>query len=881
MPGLDISLNGNEYVVVPNEQGIKVATSPVQQFIQPIRSGRTRPEDTAPYESFVIPNLMNGFGTNKISSDFAFDSEEYKRFWNSTSETRFETIYLPLLSTTASHTGLERIRASTEFKGTLFALFEDTTGHEISCAKFDSDDDPQWEEAGEVDNLHSHGGYVTGSATAAVTSGTSISVDVAVAGEDRYVLLFVGTRKTSSHRNTNSATFGGSAMSKLRTAGTDGTDDNIVTVFGIADPAVGTASAVATFSGDMSGGNATAIVVALNNVSSAVSGGTSNNDSNVTTTNTSAITVTIADVGFDMAFLSTGTPAAGTGGTSIRTGTTARVTRNYSPDTSLTQVQTFSSASFAHAVQTMRFKGGLMPLDLIVSGPNLVALFLANDEYHVSISTDGATWTASSTGQIGSSHVLLNSVTAGEDIDGGKLIEINKELIAVIWDETNSKIVFFSSTDNGDNWSAENDAGGAAVNIYSSSGVKGIAALPGTDGATKLYIGTETGLWECDTAVTNWIPTQIDKMEGASSPADNCRDMIVHQGELWYPVGADSNTSAGMRKLNNSNDQRNFEFDFGLDFGDGVQSDLLGSFKKLFSAGDSLFATVGGSAADRNARVVCWNGTGWHHIARSSTANREIQWMHVSNADDGSPGIPLLHYNIKTATSTSTSHYIEYPLTNPASGVALKREDYSAGQSGKIDLPYYDLGIPQENKNFLATHVMADDLDSASGSDKEFINVDFGVNGATLTTDLGDIISGTSRLTFGSGAGVSGKNIGIRLNLNRGGTNTDTPKIKDIVVEGVISPEVSYEHQLVIDIKETATNTGQSVETVISNLETAINAVTQVNLSFGQVDKNVTVDRSRSQFSYKIDADGWSGAPDANAQRHGFLNLVLTEKLSA
>ena len=877
MPGLDISLNGKEYVVVPNEDGVKVSTNPVQQFIQPIRSGRTRPEDTAPYESFVIPNLTNGFGRNKISSDVAYDSEEYKRFWNSTSETRFETIYLPLLSTTASHTGLERIRASAEFKGTLFALFEDTTGHEISCAKFDSDDDPQWEEAGEVENLHSHGGYVSASATATTSSATSLSVNVATAGADRYLLLFVGTQQSSSHQTTASATYGGVSMSKLRTAGTDGTDDNIVTVFGLADPATGTNTATVTFSGTVSG-RATVIAVALNNVSSVVSGGTSNSDSNATTTSTSAITVTAGDVGFDMAFISTGTPAAGTGGTNVLDGTQARVTRNYSPDTSLTQVQTFSSASFAHAVQTVRFKGGLMPLDLIVSGPNLVALFLANDEYHVSISTDGSTWTGSSTGQIGNSHVLLNSVTAGESIDAGKLVEIGNELIAVIWDETNSKIVFFRSTDNGDNWSAENDAAGAAVNIYSTSGVKGVAVMAGTDGEDKLYVGTDSGLWECDTAPANWIPIQVDKMAGS---ANNCRDMIVYKGELWYPVGADSNTAAGMRVLNNNNRNRDIRGDLGLDFGDGVPSDLLGSFKKLFVAGDFLFASVSGEAANRNARIVCWNGDGWHHIARSSTANREIQWMHVSSADDGSIGIPLLHYNISTATSTSTSHYIEYPLTNPASGVALKREDYSAGQSGTIDLPYYDLGIPQENKNFLATHVMADDLDSASGADKEFINVDFGVNGAALTTDLGDILSGTSRLTFGSGAGVSGKNLGIRLNLNRGGTNTDTPKIKDIVVEGVISPEVSYEHQLTIDIKETATNTGLSVETVISNLETAINSVTQVNLSFGQVDKNVTVDRTRSQFSYRIDADGWSGAPDANAQRHGYLNLVLTEKLSA
>ena len=53
-----------------DKDGSKVTTRPVQQFVQPIRqTGRTRPEDTAQYESFVIPNLMNGFGRNKISSD--------------------------------------------------------------------------------------------------------------------------------------------------------------------------------------------------------------------------------------------------------------------------------------------------------------------------------------------------------------------------------------------------------------------------------------------------------------------------------------------------------------------------------------------------------------------------------------------------------------------------------------------------------------------------------------------------------------------------------------------------------------------------------------------------------------------------------------------
>ena len=877
---LDVEINSNGYSLVGDKSNTKVTTRPVQQFIQPIRqTGRTRPEDTAQYESFVIPNLMNGFGRNKISSDKAFDPEEYKRFWNSTSETRFETIYLPLLSTTATHTGLERIRASVEFKRTLFALFEDTTGHEISCAKFDSDDDPQWEEAGEVVNLHAHSGYITASATASATTGTTETVAIATAGEDRYLLLFVGTRKTGSHVTTDSATYNGVSMSKLRTAGTDGTDDNIVTIFGLADPATGTNTATVTYSAAINAGSSgltTVIAVALNNVSSVVTGAEGQSDSNATSTS-HTMGVTIGDVGFDMAFLSTGTPAAGSGGTSIIAGTQARATRNYSPDTSLVQSQTFSSASYAHAVETVRFKGGLMPLDLFVSGPNLVALYLANDEFHVSVSTDGATWTASSTGQIGTSHVLLDSVTAGEAIDAGKLIEIAGELVAALWDETNSKIVFFKSTDNGDNWSVENDAAGAAVNIYSTSGVKGLAIMPGTDGEYKLYIGTDSGLWECDTAPTNWKITQVDKMSGSS---ENCRDMIVHGGSLWYPVGADTNTAAGMRKLTNTNNANNIVGGLGLDFGDGVPSDLLGSFKKLVSAGEFLFASVGGSAADRNARILCWNNKGWHHIARSATANREIQWLDISGSDDGSIGTPLLHYNISTGTSTSTSHYIEYPLTNPASGVALKREDHSAGQSGTIDLPFFDLGIPQENKNFLATHVIADDLDSATGADKEYINVDYGLDNAALTTDLGDITSATSKLPFASGAGVSAKNIGLRLNLNRSNTNTGTPKLRDIVVEGYISPETFYEHQMVVDIDQSASETGQSIETVISNLETLINSVAQTSFKFGAVDKFVAVDRERSSFSYGLKT--WeAGGPNSLAERSGLCTLTLIEKVAS
>ena len=87
---LDVEINSKQYSLVPGGDGTKVSTRPVQQFVQPIRdTGRTRPEDVAAYESFVVPNLAYGFGRARINSDVAFDPKEYRRFFNSTSDTRW------------------------------------------------------------------------------------------------------------------------------------------------------------------------------------------------------------------------------------------------------------------------------------------------------------------------------------------------------------------------------------------------------------------------------------------------------------------------------------------------------------------------------------------------------------------------------------------------------------------------------------------------------------------------------------------------------------------------------------------------------------------------------------------------------------------------
>jgi hypothetical protein len=348
--------------------------------------------------------------------------------------------------------------------------------------------------------------------------------------------------------------------------------------------------------------------------------------------------------------------------------------------------------------------------------------------------------------------------------------------------------------------------------------------------------------------------------------------MTVHEGSIWFAQGVDNDSPAPIYKLTVQGNSRIIESGFGLSFGDGVPDNLLGPVRWMKSTGDQLFISVGGGAASRNARILCWNSTGWHHMTKFGTANNKINWMTVGSGDDG---VPRLHYGVKTSASGSSFKFLEQPLVNPRSGVTIKREDLSGTDSGTIELPFFDLGIPHENKAFLAAHVSADDLTS-----NEKVEFHFSVDRTDRdNVDLGDFTSSVSKLLFGSGAGVSGKNIGILLKLDRGGTNTLTPKIRDITLEGYVVPGLAQEHRMTIDIDATARDTGQSIETVISNLETLLGSVVQTQFKFGQVDKYVAVDRERSTFNFGIDAWEASGAPNALSERTGTFSLVLIEKV--
>ena len=868
---LDVEINAKAYSLVEGRAGTKVSTATVRQFVEAFRqTGRTRPEDLAPYESFVIPNLTGGFGRYRINSDSAFKPEEYRRFQDSTCDTRwFDSIYLPILVEASTASNLDVIRASASFKGNFWSLWEKLASNlrSIEARKYIGST-TTWDNGGDLseythlDATNSGSDTSASSLTVAHTCGT---------GSQRFLIVGVQIADGDAADPTG-VTYNGDAMTKAKGK----TQGNVnVTNWYKTAPASGTNNIVVTVgytASDISLASQSFVGVQQDDPVGATGDAVNAGSTAPTVTPTTVAGQYVFD---NMVAYGSGAASVGASQTQISTITTSgshrgTTSRELATGTSTTMSWTLAS-SVAWAILATPIKMAVpVALDLIQQKDRLVALTAADDDHLTYASTDGASWTASAT-EITAS-LLENTMTANEYTDAGLLADIGGELVAAISHEDDSTITFFSAITTGTTLTWRDEA----VDIASGGGPKGIAVYQDIDGEQKLYVGTREGLWKVDTAPSTWTMELIFSMPAHD---DNCRRMTVHQGALWFAQGVDNSSPAPIYRMTVSGDTRLFEAGYGLASGDGVPSDMLGPVKWMKSTGEFLFISVGGGAASRNARILAWNGKGWHHMAKNSTAERRAGWLDFSAEDDGTP---RLHFSVadNTGGTTTLSKFLGQPLVNPRSGVTIKREAYSDGNAGHIVLPYYDFGIPQESKNFTSVHVIADDLNS-SASD-EYIDGTYGHDGAAVSpgTTIGNFTSATTKIDLASTVGQSAKNIGMRFNLRRGSTNTDTPKLRDIVVEGYISPTPAYEHRMTVDLEQTARETGQSVETVIANLETLIGTVTQVTFKFGQVSKYVAVDRDRSSFSYGIDSWEVSGAPNSLANRTGTADLVLIEKIA-
>ena len=879
MPGIDIRLNTKNYILKHREDGSKILTRPVQQFVNSVKdTGRTRPEDVSPYETFIHPDLTGGFGRQRINSDRAFDPNEYRRFWDSTLDTRWQdAVYLPILAETAGKdhsstdtTDMSVVKNSASFKGELNALWTGPGGTVLN-KRFTGSSTNAWENGGLIHP------FITSHAISHQPANSSHTFSVTIpVGTDLFVAVLMGTDNTTIGTSDPGTvpSIGGSNMTK---AVSNAEGNNAVQIWYAISPSSGSQNFSVAWL-DTTTNNIAEPTYKFYSIqganTSAISVATANSDMSSTTSVSNTVTTAIGDIVIDGYAVNddvTNTAGADQLYASLSSASNSFThvsTLKIATTTSTTMTHTMSEAESGCSAAAAFAILPTVPLDMTSDRGNLVALVAHEDDHlvYTSSDADNSSWTAATT-QL-TAGLLDNSVTVDENIDAGLFATIGGELIACLWDE-GTGVTFFRSTNGGVAWADE------AVDIPSANGPQGVAVYVGIDGEDKLYVATHEGIYEVDTSPSTWTYQLIFPMSGSD---DNGRRMTVHSGSLWFAQGVDNDSPAPIYRMTVQGNSRIFETGFGLDVGDGVPSDMLGPVRDMKSTGDQLFISVGGGAADRKARILSWSGIGWHHMTRNTTANQKIEWIDVGSGDDGTP---RLHFAERTATSTSIAKFLEQPLVNPRSGVSIKREDDSSGVTGYVDLPYIDLGMPHENKNFLRAHVNGEDLNSSAAD--EYITIQYGTDDdARTTTALGNYTSANTVNTFVSNAGKSGKNIGMRVNFLRGSTNTNSPKLKDLIVEGMIVPgngNLSYQHEITIDIDQTATATGLSTESVYSNLKTLLATVTQVDFEFGAESRKVTVDRDNSAFLTYLDEAGYASAPNSMATRRGILRLVLVERI--
>lgn len=864
-----VTLNAspNKYVVANHLTGpLKGSPRFVTDIVPPFReglnvSGLPQLVDVPGVSTLIFPNFIDGLGRDRIDSDSAKKLAEYRRFNDATGDTRFaRQVTLPILKEDSTETGLEIIRASSSFKSNLWAAWEDGTSTQILARKYVGST-TSWDAGGRVLTVPTF--------DAATTSTTDGFSHTTTTRGGRFMLLAVLASTEPS-----SITYDGVSMTKI----TSGSVSSLtLAVWKLTAPSTG--SNTVTLTGE--GGIVEIAVVTYSNVDQTTPVETESGANGTST----APSVSASTAGGRLVFDAMG--ANGSGSATVGSDQTERVnvvnnqrlacSEEDGNASSVTMSWTLASSVAWRTFAVPINGGGIgVGLDMHPHKNRLLSLNVFTESHTVSFSTDGATWLAPITNLVG--NLLANDITANEDIDAGLLETVGNEAVSIIWDEDSGTITFFSSSDAGDNWTDE------TLDISSGNGPQGVAVMAGIDNADKLYVGTREGLYEVDTSPSTWTADLIFPMVGNS---DNCRRMKVGQnGALWFAQGVDDDSLPIVYNMFTHNGVREFTVvpnDFSS--GDGLPAARLGPIRWMEPAQKMMYVGMGGGKSGRNASIFCHNGRGWHSMRKHGTANQKIEWIAASGDDDGTP---RLHYAIRTASGTSDTVFLAQPFVNPSTGVSIKRES-----SGYIDLPTLDAGFPGDNGAWLQVLINAENLSAANTG--EYINVDYGVDDgsgglqARTTTDLGDFLSGTTRINFPStaggtdnGAGRSSVNLGLRVNLHRDGTtNTDTPQLKDVRIAVLKEPPIRDRFSFTIDVLATMELTGRTAENIITDWETARDLITLPTFTYGPVTTARYVKVRQATWNMVLVSGSPGGAASvqnmAQVQREGFIIVVLEE----
>ena len=478
------------------------------------------------------------------------------------------------------------------------------------------------------------------------------------------------------------------------------------------------------------------------------------------------------------------------------------------------------------------------------------------DEYLMSYSADGASWSAGSGAASfpdgNNEEHVIEPASGDDDVisrrhnfndDYARILDYGTMMLIALFEphsapyggDGDGVVAIYSTVDAGTNWVAE-------VTVAAGDGPKAFVDWYNTSGARSPVLIIPEGVYEID--VTNNVANLMFPLDG---DVNNGRHSVVGpDGALYVGQG-----NGDIMRLNIAANGVLEIMNVGPP-GDGLVTARQGYPTCMLRVpNEFLVVAYGGHAANKYASIFLVDTSSilqdeetgkhympWHHLYQHGSDNADIVTMAYSSEDNATP---RLHFAVEGSSAT-TNYHIEEPFTNPEQTTTAKYQATSF-----IRLPDDDLGDPQSTTMILQAMVDADDLTAGSGgsggSGDEYIELRYGLNGASdTTTSLGDFLSGALTQSFGSGAGIATRRIGINLLLDRSTTNTNTPKLHEFELQGhhILQDKLAWD--FVIDVAATARDyspdvtSGQAAEEVIiSNLETVAQSTTLVTFTAGRM----------------------------------------------
>ena len=490
------------------------------------------------------------------------------------------------------------------------------------------------------------------------------------------------------------------------------------------------------------------------------------------------------------------------------------------------QVYYFTGATGRWTANTIRTLGTVQAqavYDLWTDGQRLFAAFkdALTTGTQVYTSTDGSSW---------SGAVPTGITTAYED--SALFWKSGTTLLLAVGDTSAKSIWVYKSTNNFANVTL-------AATIVSSSGPKGWATYQNKAGSVVPLLGTAEGVWEID--LTN---SAASLMIGMAAHANNCKRMCVWEDALYVPVGG---VGGGMYRWQWDGSRMVF-VNVGMNRDDGVAA--AGDFVSLWPAeGGWLFGMDSAYnvwALDRDFR--------WHSMVAGANS---AYFVAVSSLTDATV---RLHYNHGV-----NLQYLTKPLSNPGSTSGLVYNTSVA-----IEMPELDVFMPANDKCFLC--LAWDGVIDATSQ----VAVVYDVAGASPATSLGTFTSTVKTLTFGSGAGVSGKTLRLKL-THTNSTTTHKATLNTLILEyQVVLPDLEG-YVFAVDLWESATLRQGGAEEVIADLTTVLPGamVTLAPFQYGKMAETKVRVRALEGLEDAV------SAPDAldEGERRGIVTVTCEEVL--